>query len=555
MFSLKDSIRRAITVTIASALATAVLVGCSGKEPINSQELTSAVIDQLTPGITENSEAGGFSIKYKYWYDNPDVTENQSNHLAATVSTAAKSTGFNFLDLDGLPIYQDSEGNQYIISGRTKVYLVDGKISGSEALLIRDEQGNKVYFTLDDPLTMLEKAKEFAEAIKKEGREQPETYEERVASSTRCTETSALAGMPVYVNNIKTQLTVDDNGMIAIRPIYAETTLGEVEEVAAGAVVTMYTAAGFVKVTFTAESTDLINVEYSTLIEKTTLTNEDADVYSGLLSLTPDAIERILGYDVEVYDNFINIVTDNRDLFSSSPLVAYDDSSDSIDSERSVDIDDLDKDNPIPESKPIEKPKDEAKPVENTDPSKVVNPSLVGHEYQNPDGTYSTEHVPGLTIPCSNEVLTKDDITFMKQSANGKGHSNPSKIPYSEITVENATEAFPYLGDFIGYVPDYIEIFPDMTREEIELAIAMNFNGLPPMNAETHEHYLYSSAADWEAELARREENRKWQEETGKKIEEDIADKDQKIGNGADGSTLTDEESQQLEDIWTKFGY
>ena len=552
MFSLKDSIRRAITVTIASALATAVFVGCTNStESINSQELTSAVIDELTPGITENSEAGGFSIKYKYWYENADVAEAQSNHLAATVSTAAKSTGFNFLDLDGLPIYQDSEGNQYIISGRTRVYLSDGKISGSEALLLRDEHGNKIYFTLDDPLTMMERAKEFAEAIKKEGKAQPETYEERIAASTSCTETSALVGMPVYVNNLETQLTVDGNGMIAIRPIYAETTLGEVEESTDGAVVTMYTAAGFVKVTFTAESTDLINVEYSTLIEKTTLTNEDADVYSGLLSLTPDAIERILGYDVEVYDNFVNIVTDNRDLFSSSPILPYYDSSESIDSERSVDIDDLDKDNPIPESKPIEKPKDETKPVEPVDTSKVVNPSLVGHEYQNPDGTYSLKPEAGMVRPGTGDTITEKNISRWKQNGSN-GASNPSKIPYSEITVENAAEAFPYLGDFIGYVPDYIEIFPDMTKEDIITVIAQNFAGLKPMNAETHEHYLYSSAADWEAELARREENRKWQEETGKKDEEERARGD-KIGGDDDFDDLTEEEKQILLDRSSRF--
>ncbi|MGN0650780.1 MAG: hypothetical protein ACI4KM_10115 [Oscillospiraceae bacterium] len=213
---------------------------------------------------------------------------------------------------------------------------------------------------------------------------------------------------------------------------------------------------------------------------------------------------------------------------------------------------DLPEETTAPETEKTEQPTDntyETKPVENTDPSKVVNPSLVGHEYQNPDGTYSAEHVAGITIPGTNEEMTDYYVKVLKER--GKGKSNPSKIPYSEITVENAAEAFPYLGDFIGYVPDYIEIFPDMTREEIELAIGMNFNGLPPMNAETHEHYLYSSAEAWEAELARREENRKWQEETGKRAEEAVADKDQKIGDGsANVDDLTDEQKQQLDDLF-----
>ena len=55
-------------------------------------------------------------------------------------------------------------------------------------------------------------------------------------------------------------------------------------------------------------------------------------------------------------------------------------------------------------------------------------------------------------------------------------HSNPSKIPYSEITIENAAEAFPYLG-FIGYRPEYIEIFPDDSEEKIASKIFANACG------------------------------------------------------------------------------
>lgn len=56
MFSLKDSIRRAITVTIASALATTIFVGCANttSEPIDSSISTTAISTELNPGINEN---------------------------------------------------------------------------------------------------------------------------------------------------------------------------------------------------------------------------------------------------------------------------------------------------------------------------------------------------------------------------------------------------------------------------------------------------------------------------------------------------------------------
>ncbi len=82
----------------------------------------------------------------------------------------------------------------------------------------------------------------------------------------------------------------------------------------------------------------------------------------------------------------------------------------------------------------------------------------------NSDGTYTqalgscdTVFAPSFLAEVS-EAWSGNNERFDSGRYDGK-KSNPSKIPYSEITAENAAEAFPYLG-FIGYVPDYIEILP-----------------------------------------------------------------------------------------------
>ncbi|MGN0699958.1 MAG: hypothetical protein ACI4J8_03060, partial [Oscillospiraceae bacterium] len=138
---MKDIIKKLVVGIMAAALTTSYFTGCAdttSQPAITTPDIT--ISDGLNPGITD-SGVDTFSIKFKYWYDNQDIMDEQ----AAKLDHNGQVTSNTFLDLVELPIYQDAEGNEYIISGRTKVYLHDGKISQNEIDLLRDEQGNRVY--------------------------------------------------------------------------------------------------------------------------------------------------------------------------------------------------------------------------------------------------------------------------------------------------------------------------------------------------------------------------------------------------------------------------
>lgn len=281
--------------------------------------------------------------------------------------------------------------------------------------------------------------------------------------------------------------------------------------------VTLYTAAGFVEVTFTLND-DKVNVSYSTGLEGTSLVvGEEYDLNSSTILLTADALERVLGYDVEVYDDFINIVTDNQDLFSSSQICVVDsyDVEKITDHTKDVQVSDLDPVNPIPVSKPAtqeekDKAAEEAQKKEETKPEVVGQTQdgkydLTAADIVNPDGTYTQDPINNPVVPECIQNRIHDGLNAIMED-----RSNPSKIPYSEITIENASEAFPYLG-FTGTTPDYIEIMPGDSKSTIANKIFANFrgrdasaffsNGCAIDQMEAPEH-VYKTEAEYKQALA-----------------------------------------------------
>lgn len=582
MFSLKDSIRRAITVTIASALATAVFVGCSGKDPINSQELTSTVIDQLTPGIIDNSDVGGFSIKYKYWYENADVAEAQSNHLAATVTDAAKSTGLNFLNLDGLPIYKDSEGNQYIISGRIPVYMLNGKIALKDFLYnLRTAEGNRLYYFTEDKsdnVVVIDS--------------QPETYEERVSNSD--SDLDIQSEYAVYINNVNTGDTYySTTGRLNITNLLSSMSLGLWDSDSSTLI--LYTAAGAISIEISNDGYNW-TLKYSTEEGEQTADADALDVYSNGVSMTLQAIEDLLGYDVEVYDEYINIVTDNKDIITEDSLLPRDsiefadaslngaDTSkplNTADNQQAIDDynnavkqhqqDELDKLTQQREENGKPQPDRNLAPEDSNDgnaskPDVKTTPdgkyTIAPTDLQNSDGTLTQQLGTGdpsdVTVPAA---CTAHNACWTAESAaRRKGQSNPSKIPYSDITVENAAEAFPYLG-YIGYSPDYIEILPTDTPERIEFKIWNNLVGTNVQRfyggyADPNEmpSHCFSSEAEYKAWVKECEEARAEADRRHEQAKQNIEDGNYTFGDLDDNRT--EEEQKALDDALASiFGF
>ncbi len=151
----------------------------------------------------------------------------------------------------------------------------------------------------------------------------------------------------------------------------------------------------------------------------------------------------------------------------------------------------------------------------------------------NEDGTYTQQLGTGdpssISVPsfCTDEF--SDWNSENASSIYRKGVSNPSKIPYSEITLENAAEAFPYMG-FTGKHPGYIEILPTDDTNIVAMKIYNNIVGNEAINtgmnyegygfAYMPEH-IFSSESEYDAYVAQQEAERAAADAADAKARED----------------------------------
>lgn len=329
MFSIKDAVRKTVVAVSLAALTTSFFTGCSQQPTISDVDLytpsittevstpyTEELTDDINPGINdETHDANTFSIKYKYWYDNPDVKETQDKALAEADPGGDNPNGETFLGIPGLPLYTDPSGNQYIISGRTVCYLADGKLASKDMynLLRKTGTGERIYYgltqTAEDILSTFLK--------RSAGKEQPATYEDRKAQDAEATLNSATYA--IYVNNIETGMTTTPDGMIevsSVLPSYGVANYASDEQA-----LYLHTAAvSNLKLEFKTEA-DTITIEYSTGEKDENISAKEIILAGDMLKMSPEAVEHYLGYDIEVYDDFINIVTDNKDIITSDSIL------------------------------------------------------------------------------------------------------------------------------------------------------------------------------------------------------------------------------------------
>ncbi len=329
MFSIKDAVRKTVVAVSLAALTTSFFTGCSQQPTVSDVDLyppsittevstpyTEELTDDINPGINdETHDANTFSIKYKYWYDNPDVKETQDKALAEADPGGDNPNGETFLGIPGLPLYTDPSGNQYIISGRTVCYLADGKLASKDMynLLRKTGTGERIYYgltqTAEDILSTFLK--------RSAGKEQPATYEDRKAQDTEATLNSVTYA--IYVNNIETGMTTTPDGMIevsSVLPGYGVANYALDEQA-----LYLHTAAvSNLKLEFKTEA-DTITIEYSTGEKDENISTKEIILAGDMLKMSPEAVEHYLGYDIEVYDDFINIVTDNKDIITPDSIL------------------------------------------------------------------------------------------------------------------------------------------------------------------------------------------------------------------------------------------
>lgn len=336
MFSIKDAVRKTVVAVSLAALTTSFFAGCSQQPTVSDVDLylpsittevstpyTEELTDDINPGINdETHDANTFSIKYKYWYDNPDVKETQDKALAEADPGGDNPNGETFLGIPGLPLYTDPSGNQYIISGRTVCYLADGKLASKDMYqrLRTTGSGERIYVDMVDSLVM--SVQEFAEKIAKLEKTQPETYNDRLASSDT-EETISGKEYAVYLNNANTGSTFSSaNKWLGVSAMLSGMDVGRTVILDKDtAEVYLFTAAGEVKVTFTINK-DICTVSYSTGEQEQTISSDELNIVDENLFLSLAVIEDYLGYDIEYYDDFINIITDNKDIIKPENVVS-----------------------------------------------------------------------------------------------------------------------------------------------------------------------------------------------------------------------------------------
>ena len=507
MFSIRHTFRKAIIAISLFSLTTTIPAGCSDKNAVSGEAVTATSnTSHESEEATAESESNTFSIKYKYWYDNQDVQEAQEQTFKDN-DPGGDDNGTTFLDLAGLPIYTDASGNEYIISGRSIVYLHNGKISQAEFYRLRDESGNKIYYVTNvdgkGPDDVRKGISEYAEPTK--------TYDERVADNSKIA--SPLAGLKIYFNNIDTLETVDETGMISISALTAAPldiiNYGNIEDNSVAGLLYLNTAGGNLELTFTRTSAG-VEVSYNSLDKKAQLTEDEIVVNNDAsILMTADTIEDILGFDVEVHDDFINIITDSRDIPLAENIIDKScNPGDNVDLEIEVTVDDTKY--PIPHSKPqSETPKDnkveepaetQAKPANNKTPDGKYD--LADSDIINKDGTYTQTEFDPSSIPTWSGLsdFTEDDWKYFSDK---NAVSNPSKIPYSQITLENAAEAFPFIG-YTGEFPGYYQILPTDSQQTIIHKIYDNLVGHKDSGGypDLYKYHTYSSEAEYQQALA-----------------------------------------------------
>ena len=507
MFSIRHTFRKAIIAISLFSLTTTIPAGCSDKNAVSGEAVTATSnTSHKSEEATAESESNTFSIKYKYWYDNQDVQEAQEQTFKDN-DPGGDDNGTTFLDLAGLPIYTDASGNEYIISGRSIVYLHNGKISQAEFYRLRDESGNKIYYVTNvdgkGPDDVRKGISEYAEPTK--------TYDERVADNSKIA--SPLAGLKIYFNNIDTLETVDETGMISISALTAAPldiiNYGNIEDNSVAGLLYLNTAGGNLELTFTRTSAG-VEVSYNSLDKKAQLTEDEIVVNNDAsILMTADTIEDILGFDVEVHDDFINIITDSRDIPLAENIIDKScNPGDNVDLEIEVTVDDTKY--PIPHSKPqSETPKDnkveepaetQAKPANNKTPDGKYD--LADSDIINKDGTYTQTEFDPSSIPTWSGLsdFTEDDWKYFSDK---NAVSNPSKIPYSQITLENAAEAFPFIG-YTGEFPGYYQILPTDSQQTIIHKIYDNLVGHKDSGGypDLYKYHTYSSEAEYQQALA-----------------------------------------------------
>lgn len=349
---MKKFLRNALVGVMLAATITTLFVGCGKDNEAIPADSSAIVSQEESPGYADYGDTNAETSLYKvYWNDSAAVKEDQEQKLIEAregATVVEGSTMFNGL----FKVYQDEDGEQFIISNCSRVYLTeDGKVPAQDMTELRLEgTGDRVY--LRDTDIEVEAAKNAVNDFMRFVDGEQAGYEDRAPISAQSDEVKLLISQATAarVNNMPAAQTISVyNGYVEVYSLLdAMSEMGYVSDFSAG-----YTTddAGkeFMEFLATVNAVGnhfatkvLVDMETGIITEaiadgkEFSLSQSGVDE-NGLESEVPapgvqislQDLEDFYGWDVEVYadesvgEPFINIVTDNRDIAKAENFVAY----------------------------------------------------------------------------------------------------------------------------------------------------------------------------------------------------------------------------------------
>lgn len=335
---MKTGTRKALAAMLALALSTTVFTGCSKEETssVDISNIISSSTSNLTNPIGGDIDSGKlfrdemFDMRYKHWYDNPEVVESQKDIFEAAME--GTDTGEKYMNT--FQIYRDPSGYKYYISGRTPVYLTGDSTDNNGAWQLRDPNTGTLRYV-----------DEISNDIAK--------ISDNLSPSADYTDyigDKAFADLDgdikydVYLNNISVGATYSvDRGTMPISSWLEKYNLAALklpESMVSNPelytdlpdVPTLFlcTGAGQCEITFaTIDDPDDTEwdgcwmIEYKAEGFEQAAKKSEIAISNGVLSATPRAIETVLGFKIFVDNDSktINIITDNKDLAGENSTI------------------------------------------------------------------------------------------------------------------------------------------------------------------------------------------------------------------------------------------
>lgn len=385
------------------ATFTTFFTGCSSNQPESdiSTSTSTSTSSELLPGTPVSDSQ--FSVQFEYWYDS----------IKSTFDNKFEPTGETLFSR--LPIYRDNNGKEFIVSGREQFYTSPDSLPVNDMVrrLRKEVTGERYYATLREPADKI--AAKFNALLEKDGARAPETYEERVSSDNKLTLNDSIE-YKVFLNNIDTGLTYKTSyRQIELYPILAEHQLAWFKNNGDGtAILRLFTGTGNVEIEIAETPEGLLEFTYPGKVEHGYANKLEFGMMATSFGISPDKIQTLLGYDIDVYSTYINIVTDNKDLVDDGCDVDEDQFYALIDAALTKQAEDT---TPTPDPEP--KPAQSSSTSEPTQSSSTTTSS-------DPEPSQSTSS----TTSTSTEPTPKPTPTQSSSSSSSFSSQPTSDLPY-----------------------------------------------------------------------------------------------------------------------------